>query len=305
MCCLFGLIDPRHSLSGRQKARLLHSLSIACEARGTDATGIAYRSGGRLRIHKKPLPAHQFRFFLPDDAYTVMGHTRMTTQGSASKTYNNHPFPGTVNGHTFALAHNGVLYNDKTLRRNLRLPNTKIETDSYVAVQLIERQKALSFSSLRSMAESVEGSFTFTILDHMNGLYFVKGENPLCLNYYPRLGLYVYASTKEILNGGLAHTLLKRETAEEVPVHTEEILYLSTDGTIARDTFTLSWNWYGPWSGWFPGRRSASATLGDPWLKELRDMAGVFGYRPEDIDEMATHGMSTDEIEEALYVGEL
>ena len=207
MCCLFGLMDPRHSLSGRQKARLLRSLSIACEARGTDATGIAYRSGGRLRIHKKPLPAHQVLFFLPDDACTVMGHTRMTTQGSAGKTYNNHPFPGNVNGHAFALAHNGVLYNDKTLRRNLHLPNTRIETDSYVAVQLIERQKVLSFSSLRSMAESVEGSFTFTILDHMNGLYFVKGENPLCLNYYPRLGLYVYASTKEILNGGLAHTL--------------------------------------------------------------------------------------------------
>ena len=305
MCCLFGLMDPRHSLSGRQKARLLRSLSIACEARGTDATGIAYRSGGRLRINKKPLPAHQFRFFLPDDVHTVMGHTRMTTQGSASKTYNNHPFPGTVNGHTFALAHNGVFYNDKTLRLNLHLPRTKIETDSYVAVQLIERQRALSFSSLRSMAESVEGSFTFTILDHMNGLYFVKGENPLCLNYYPRLGLYVYASTKEILNGGLAHTLLKRETAEEVPVCTEEILYLAADGTIARDVFTLSWNWYGPWSGWFPGRRSTSVTLGDPWLKELRDMAGVFGYRPEDIDEMAAHGMSTDEIEEALYVGEL
>ena len=27
MCCLFGLMDPRHSLSGRQKARLLRSLS--------------------------------------------------------------------------------------------------------------------------------------------------------------------------------------------------------------------------------------------------------------------------------------
>ena len=305
MCCLFGLMDPRHNLNGRQRAQLLQSLSIACEARGTDATGIAYRSGGRLHIHKKPLPAHQFRFFLPDDVHTVMGHTRMATQGSAGKTYNNHPFPGTVNGHTFALAHNGVLYNDKTLRRNLHLPNTKIETDSYVAVQLIERQKALSFSSLRSMAESVEGSFTFTILDHRNGLYFVKGENPLCLNYYPRLGLYVYASTKEILNRGLAHTLLKRETAEEVPIRTEEILYLTADGTIARDAFTLSWGLYSPWSGWFPGRRSTSVTLGDPWLKELRDMAGVFGYRPEDIDDMAAHGMSTDEIEEALYVGEL
>lgn len=64
-----------------------------------------------------------------------------------------------MNGRAFALAHNGVLYNDKALRRSLHLPGTKIETDSYAAVQLIERQKALSFSSLRSMAESVEGSF--------------------------------------------------------------------------------------------------------------------------------------------------
>lgn len=85
VCYLFGLMDTHHSLSGRQKARLLRSLSTACEARGIDATGIAYISGGRLRIHKKPLPAHQFRAFLPDGAYTIMGYTRMTTQSSVSR----------------------------------------------------------------------------------------------------------------------------------------------------------------------------------------------------------------------------
>ena len=26
MCCLFGLMDPRHNLNGRQRARLLRSL---------------------------------------------------------------------------------------------------------------------------------------------------------------------------------------------------------------------------------------------------------------------------------------
>ncbi|UQT46789.1 hypothetical protein M5E87_16235 [Flavonifractor plautii] len=39
------------------------------------------------------------------------------------------------------MAHNGVLHNDGYLRRSLSLPKTKIETDSYIAVQLIEQKK--------------------------------------------------------------------------------------------------------------------------------------------------------------------
>ena len=51
------------------------------------------------------------------------------------------------------------------LRKRLPLPFTKIETDSYVAVQLLEQKKTLDFASLKYMAEQVEGSFTFTVLD--------------------------------------------------------------------------------------------------------------------------------------------
>lgn len=40
MCCLFGIHDYGHSLSQKQKNRLLSVLSVACEARGTDATQV-------------------------------------------------------------------------------------------------------------------------------------------------------------------------------------------------------------------------------------------------------------------------
>ena len=50
MCCLFGVIDYRHSLTAKQKNHILSVLAAACEARGTDATGIAYNSHGKLRI---------------------------------------------------------------------------------------------------------------------------------------------------------------------------------------------------------------------------------------------------------------
>ena len=55
MCCLFGLMDYGHSLTTRQKTKIISVLSTACEVRGTDATGIAYNSGGKLRIYKRPL----------------------------------------------------------------------------------------------------------------------------------------------------------------------------------------------------------------------------------------------------------
>ena len=69
----------------------------------------------------------------------------MTTQGRASRNRNNHPFFGEAGGELFALAHNGVLWNDDILRRSKHLPKTKIETDSYIAVQLIEQKTPSAF----------------------------------------------------------------------------------------------------------------------------------------------------------------
>ena len=106
MCCLFGFIDYNHSLSGKQKNRLLRSLASAAEERGTDAAGIAYHAGGRLHIMKKAKPAHVLRFRVPAETSVVMGHTRYATQGDAKKAYNAHPFQGQIGNKKFALAHN-------------------------------------------------------------------------------------------------------------------------------------------------------------------------------------------------------
>ncbi len=56
------------------------------------------------------------------------------------------------------------------------MPESHIENDSYVACQLIETQSKLDFDSLKYTAETVEGNFTFTILDDENSLYIVKGS---------------------------------------------------------------------------------------------------------------------------------
>ena len=80
MCCLFGLIDTELRFTGKEKSKMLHALASASEARGTDATGVAYDSGRNLHIYKKPIPGHKLNFYVRDNSRFAMGHTRMTTR---------------------------------------------------------------------------------------------------------------------------------------------------------------------------------------------------------------------------------
>lgn len=307
MCCLFGLVDTKLSFSGKEKSKMLHALAAASECRGTDATGVAYCTGGRLCIYKRPIPGHQFKFYMRDDTRTGMGHTRMATQGKAAKNRNNHPFRGFIQSGEFALAHNGVLHNDRTLRRSLGLPKTRIETDSYIGVQLIEKKKTLNFDSLRNMAEQVEGSFTFTVLDEEESLYVVKGDNPFCLYYFPECGLYLYASTAEILHRAIEHISNAMGKHISVPIQSGEIMKLSAVGEIQVQTFDdfhlYRYNNF-PMMGYGVGCRKSrccAAETEQNHLNEIKSVAMAFGFTPEDIDRLAKEGFSADELEEVLY----
>ncbi len=197
MCSLFGLIDYSDTLSYILKKKIIRTLSVKCEVRGTDATGIAYIKGnGSMKIIKKALPAHKIKFKIcNDNPKVIMGHTRLTTQGTQLLNYNNHPFYSDKLG--YSLAHNGIIYNDIAIRKDEKLPKTKIETDSYIAVQLIDSMNALNEESISNMVDKVRGSYCFTILSKDNELYIVKGDNPICIAKFE--GYYVYASTESIL----------------------------------------------------------------------------------------------------------
>ena len=307
MCCLFGMVDPRGRLRMKEKNRILSVLAAECEERGTDATGIAYCDQEHLSIYKRPLAAHELHFHIPKDSRAVMGHTRMATKGQADRNRNNHPFYGEVRGEPFALAHNGVLWNDDLLRRSKRLPKTKIETDSYVAVQLIEQKGTLDFSSLSYMAEQVEGSFTFTVLDEKENLYFVKGDSPMCLYYYPRCGVYLYASTEAILKRALRKLKRFPGKPERVVLDCGDILKITAEGDRERSSFDPS-NLLGPW-GYIPRLPMQRRKTGDrpsaeqAYLEELKSIAACYGYAPESVDQLLDAGFSTDEIEEFLYEG--
>lgn len=311
MCGLYGFSDPYGSLGPQQVRQLVRALAVSSMVRGTDATGIAYNSKQRLHIYKRAEKASDTFLFPPVGTRAVMGHVRMTTQGSAKFNYNNHPFPGNLDGHRqgdgpdFALAHNGVLTNDLTLRRQLRLPKTRIETDSYVAVQMLETAGTLDMKTLVKLAEQLEGTFALTILDRHNTLYFVRGNNPLCLVEFPHLGLFVYASTSEILQTAIARCpFLSTHLYSRVWLEEGEILRLGSDGQMETGYFNttrLYESLYGLW-GWQANKPCYGSSHD---ASDLLDTACNLGYEEEDVAILLACGYCNDEIEELLQDPEL
>ena len=298
MCCLFGLIDTTHQMQPHEKNRVISILAEASEARGTDATGFACNTKGKLLIEKHPIPAHRMRFRIPRDAHIIMGHTRMTTQGNARWGFNNHPFPGKAGNMQFALAHNGVLSNDAVLRITHDLPRSRIETDSYVAVQLIEQKNTLDLDSIRYMAEEVKGTFTFTILDRNDRLHIIKGNNPLCLYHFHEEGFYLYASTQLILDEAVEKMGFDKLAHEQIAIADGEILVIDFKGTITRSRFTPP----------VPQRHSyvySYVEQEDEICTEYRsymmDFAASMGIPRAELEWLHTWGISDMELEECIF----
>lgn len=229
MCALFDWFDYKHIVPYNVLKKLTQALANAAEERGTDAAGISYIRDGKGVIYKRPKPAHKIHFNAPDGTTAIMGHTRLTTQGNQKFNQNNHPFLGHADKE-FAFAHNGVLYNDVELRKEKHLPNTYIETDSYVAVQLIEQHGTFDFESLKNMAEAVQVNFTFTVLDDDNSLYIVRGSNPMCLLHFEMLGFYIYASTESIMKNALKKVGLQKFPCFRIETVHGDIIKIDSSG---------------------------------------------------------------------------
>lgn len=324
MCCLFGIMNYSGK-ANRDTDEIINSLAQEATIRGIDSTGVAYNKGGKLTIYKKPLSAYEMTFKGMKECAAVIGHTRHATQGTHEKNYNNHPFMGYCKNTKFALAHNGVLWNDSFLRRQYSLPNDRIETDSFIAVQLLEHFNELNFRNIAKMCELVSGSFTFSMVDTKDNLWIAKGDNPLALIHFPHLKLYAYASTQQILFTALCRTDLVDEIAsgdfEMVTIKAGDILKIDKRGNMEKQRFKYDlYSGYG--YDWKTYKATDKATEDDfytcddynddysdgnwneaNYLEELKTVAQCMGISPSEIDELIESGFTYDEIEDYIYMG--
>ena len=304
MCCLFGFYHygnrPLKNL-----VELTQSLAEQATDRGMDATGMAYNENGRMIIYKEAKSAYRVKLNHPDTVKCVTGHTRHATQGDKKHNYNNHPFGGNCRNLRFALSHNGILYNDADLQKKYNLPKTKIETDSFVAVQLLEQQKQLDIKSVRFMAEQVEGSFAFSILDNSDVLWLIRGDSPLSIVHFPKKALYVYASTDEILYKALAETELLEDVKDGdftvLKIKQGDILRILPNGSLKRDTFRYETFTHYACMNWWGFSKSTTAATKNDYIDDLKAVAVYMGYPPESIDKMLKDGFTPEEIEDYIY----
>lgn len=306
MCGLFGFLNL-----GKEKdySKLINTLATNASIRGTHATGISYNLKNELIIYKKPLPAHKMNFKHFSGVKCITGHTRHATQGDYKTNRNNHPFKGKTEQERFALAHNGIIYNDKALQKSESLPKSSIITDSYVMVQLLEKEKALTFDNIARVTEKLEGYYTFTILDNKNNLYIVKGDSPISIIRLTKSNLIVYASTDEILykallEAGMFDEIINKQF-EIIDADEGDILKISSSGEITKGYFKpfeytynfKNWYEYGILSDISPDSES-------DYYDNIVSIAKSFGYCQEDIDELLLDGYTLEEIEEYIYTGE-
>ena len=156
--------------------------------RGYDSAGVAYFEQGDIVIHKVCGRVAALASLLPQqlDTKVGIGHSRWATHGKPS-VVNAHPHASKSG--LFAIVHNGVISNYKTLQNQLKARSFDFvsKTDSEAIAHLLEWYYLRSGSvmeALRLAQEELEGSYAVAILckDDPKHLYYLKKGAPLSIN---------------------------------------------------------------------------------------------------------------------------
>lgn len=151
----------------------------------------------------------------------------------------------------------------------------------------------MDFDSLRYMAETVDGNFTFTVLDEENSIYIVKGSNPMCLLHFESLGLYVYASTESIMNNALKRIGMNKFQFERIETVEGDIIKIDINGFLSRSEFepklyrSKFMSWYDEDEAYYGAHEQL-----------LLAYCKCYGVDSSDVEMLLEYGYTCDEIED-------
>lgn len=169
MCGIFGIISTDSSAA---KTTFKGLLDI--EYRGYDSWGVAYLDNGQFKIDKEI-------GFLPKDltfpgAEIAIGHTRWATHGGVTE-LNAHPHISCDK--KIVMIHNGIIENYLELKKQLQGHKVISETDTEVAVHLIEdeyKKTANLKQSVSNIFKKAEGLNAFVVTDGKTIVAVKKGS---------------------------------------------------------------------------------------------------------------------------------
>ncbi|MBI5356123.1 glutamine--fructose-6-phosphate transaminase (isomerizing) [Candidatus Collierbacteria bacterium] len=162
MCGIFGYIGK----DKKQASLVLEGLK-SLEYRGYDSWGIVVNHNGKLKRERHTGKIGQSRTILPESD-TAMGHTRWATHGGVTEA-NAHPHFDCSG--RFAVVHNGIIENEKELRKLLIKKGHKFtsQTDTEIIAHLLEEETKKYHGNLSQLvsliAAKLDGAFALGVMD--------------------------------------------------------------------------------------------------------------------------------------------
>ena len=182
MCGISGAVGLKNI------SKLLFEGIRNLEYRGYDSCGVALINKSRLLIKKDIGGVEEFyrkHNVLQHKSKIGIAHTRWATHGKVTKE-NTHPF--TSHDGNFAVVHNGIISNYRSLKAQLQKEGFKFtsETDTEVLAHLLEkfynRSRNVEKAFLK-MLNLIEGTYAIALIStyHPEQIFCAKKESPLML----------------------------------------------------------------------------------------------------------------------------
>ena len=223
MCGIFGMIIKGKDLfTYNEFNKLSNNLFKYSSTRGKEAAGFALRTQNTIDILKdsgspqdfikkekyKKILKKGFNEFnnnsiktgeLINFPITLIGHSRLVTNGIQSQSYNNQP----VIVKDLIGVHNGIITNDQELWRNHNEIKREYEVDSEIILKLLSKYLNKSRSFIKSTTDTfneIKGSASIASLftDYKN-LLLATNTGSIFYVYSPNKNIFIFASERFIL----------------------------------------------------------------------------------------------------------
>ena len=137
----------------------------------------------------------------------------------------------------------------------------------------------------------------FTVLRDDETLFLVKGSNSITLVHFPEYGLYLYASTAEILKTGLKLSGFTAK-AVEVKINSGDIVAINKNGKIMTSHFEEAENPFDCrcWLDWYENPQ-----FQESYKDDLLTYCELYGVTKDEVELLLDYGYDFAKIEEMFF----
>lgn len=208
MCGIFGF-SGNSNVSGSE-LKLIKKLLMLSESRGKEACGLTIADDSEMKYLKAPIPASdliknqnfniQVSKAIKTGFKTVIGHSRLVTNGYEQDNNNNQPV--VKNG--IVLIHNGIIVNDKQLWDLVGKESKISELDTELIPTLINynlKTEKNTIAAVQKMYSQIEGIANIALLfEDRKELLLATNNGSLYYVYNADNSLFIFSSERYILN---------------------------------------------------------------------------------------------------------